>query len=70
MKNSVSTNWTIVLQNVFADELEEFANGTISGRQLYSFVTNTEAGPEIRRLLRERGVNEARRLARKALSRR
>lgn len=40
-----------------------FANGAMSGRSLYSRYKNTEVGGMVRNMLRERGVNGARKIA-------
>ena len=67
----MTTNWTNLLsskKNV--SKVVNFARGQMSGQDFYSHFTNTENGGTVRGLLRDHGVNESRRLARKALSRR
>lgn len=63
-------NWNEIISYAGRNTVERFAKGDISGRKLYDEVVYTTAGGEVRRLLRNRGVTEARQLARKALSRR
>lgn len=50
--------------------LREFAEGRVSGRQLYEVYKNTKLGGIVRNLLRDKGVEDARRLAKRALERR
>ena len=67
----MTTNWTSLLstkRNV--NTVSSFATGDISGRQFYSAFANTDSGGIVRGLLRNYGVDRARSLARKALSRR
>ena len=67
----MTTDWSSLLntkRNVSV--VSNFAQGNISGRQVYSKFANTENGGTARTLLREHGVTQARSLARKALSRR
>ena len=64
-------NWTEVIRDL--PEVEDFARGELSGRELYSTAidwANMETRSAVRNLLRNRGVEESRRLARKALRRR
>lgn len=70
MKNQI--NWTSILQSIYTSELKAFASGKMSGKELYrlSIDLGMKCSPEVRKLLRENGVEKARRLARKALSRR
>lgn len=63
-------NWNTIVKTVGRDTLVEFVDGRVSGRELTESVAYTKAAGEVRSLLRERGVDEARQLARKALSRR
>lgn len=63
-------NWTRIITTVGEDTLALFAKGKVSGRELTENVAYTKAAGEVRNLLRERGISEARQLARKALSRR
>ena len=60
--------WNLLFP-VMQTSLFKFASGEVSGRALYSEALRKNVGPEVRRLLRP-GVNRARALARKALSRR
>lgn len=60
------TNWN----SLDYISLARFANGTLSGRSLYARYKNTDNGGVVRNLLRENGVDKARRLAKKALRRR
>tara|TARA_R110002020_G_scaffold318760_2_gene534430 strand:- start:291 stop:503 length:213 start_codon:yes stop_codon:yes gene_type:complete len=67
----VTTNWTTLLsskKNV--SKVVGFAEGHMSGKDFYSHFTNTTGGGIVRDLLRDHGVINSRRLARKALSRR
>ena len=67
----MTTNWNAVLKTRNNIRLaKKFATGTISGAEFYSNFANTEEGGEIRTLLRKGGVQHARQLTRKALSRR
>lgn len=59
-------NWSIISDVV----LSLFANGLLTGDQLYSKFRNTEHGGAVRNLLREKRVDGARRLAKMALRRR
>lgn len=64
-------NWNVLTSNSSQTNLlREFAEGRVSGRQLYEVYKNTKAGGIVRNLLRDKGVLEARRLARRALNRR
>ena len=64
-------NWSGILSNrKSVKAVKQFANGSTSGRELYSTFANTDNGGEVRSLLREHGVTYSRRLARKALKRR
>jgi len=64
-------NWSVLTTNSSQiDLLRMFAEGRVSGRQLYEVYKYTEAGGVVRNLLRDKGVLEARRLARRALNRR
>jgi len=67
----MTTDWSSVFtteKNV--DTVANFANGELSGRKFYSYFANTASGGVVRNLLRSHGVDHARKLARKALSRR
>lgn len=70
--NSKSVNWTLILSELGAETIRDFARGELSGRGLYreALDWSRKASPEVRKLLRSRNVDEARQLARKALSRR
>jgi len=64
-------NWNALTTNSSqVDLLRMFAEGQVSGRQLYEVYKNTKLGGIVRNLLRDKGVLEARRLARRALNRR
>jgi hypothetical protein len=58
-------DWTLIRDS----DIKNFADGFISGRGLYSKYVNTEAGGQVRNLVRQ-GVDRARTLARKTLRRR
>ena len=71
MSNQTKTvNWTRIINGVGRSYLESFAKGITSGRTLYDLALSYGGSAEVRNLLRSRGVDEARQLARKALSRR
>ena len=62
------TNWNLIfVTNRIA--VEKFAAGG-SSRNLFEAFANTYAAGEVRKLIRGRGTNEARTLARKAVARR
>lgn len=63
------TQWKLI-NDKMADELRDFANAKLSGRRFYRQAQLNGIGGEVRSLLRERGVDEARKLARKAIYRR
>ena len=64
-------DWDVILGSVFDETVvQNFATGQDSGRELYAFFANGAGGGEVRHLLRQHGVDNARRLARKALRRR
>jgi hypothetical protein len=65
------TNWTSLL-SVKHDKklLMAFANGQVSGESYYDSYKHTDKGGQVRSLLRQNGVSNARKLARKALRRR
>lgn len=50
--------------------VQDFANNALSGRQLTNWFRFEDSAGEIRKLLRNNGVEKARKLARKAISRR
>ncbi len=67
----MTTDWTVLLnskKNV--NKVVGFAEGQMSGKDFYSHFSNTAGGGVVRGLLRDHGVVNSRRLARKALSRR
>tara|TARA_R100000951_G_scaffold110049_1_gene107760 strand:- start:238 stop:459 length:222 start_codon:yes stop_codon:yes gene_type:complete len=67
----MTTNWNSILKTgKQIRSAVRFAKGDLSGSEFYSYFKNTEAGGEVRNLLRSGGVNRARQLTRKALSRR
>lgn len=63
-------NWSWIFERVGKQNITKFVSGDVSGRRLYELGKLTGSSGEVRTLLRTRGVNEARQLARKALSRR
>ena len=63
-------NWEQVLSVTGRETLRYFVSGNLSGRELTSLVSFTPAAGEVRKLLRKRGVSQARQLVRKALARR
>jgi hypothetical protein len=62
-------NWNSLLKSQRLN-VEDFASGNLSARELTRAVVHTNVAGEVRRLLRNNGVDKARRLARKALERR
>lgn len=60
------TNWSLIKTG----DIYFFAEGKLSGRQIYNKYKNTKAGGVVRNLLRENGVDRARKLASKAARRR
>lgn len=67
----MQTDWNKILSNPnVANTAKEFANGYLSGRQMEKRLRFTPAAGEYRRLIRSGGVNRARSLTRKALTRR
>jgi hypothetical protein len=67
----MTTNWTSLLNTKRnRSAVSGFASGNISGREFYSGFAHTSNGGVVRGLLRNYGVDQARTLARKALSRR
>ncbi len=66
----MTTDWNTVLSNrKNVSMAKRFANGNLTGRDFYSHFANTSTGGEVRTLLRG-GVDRARTLTRKALTRR
>ena len=66
-----STDWNSVLTNRSnVRAVCSFATGQTSGRQFYASFVNTPSGGVVRNLLRNHGVDRARTLAGRALSRR
>jgi hypothetical protein len=64
-------NWNDLTANTSqVNLLRQFIKGDVSGRQLYDVYKNTAYGGIVRGLLREKGVEDARRLAKRALERR
>ena len=70
MTNTI--NWNTIVSRMDANDVRDFAKGLLSGRQFYETALCQFNGvsAEVRNLLRNRGVDEARQLARKALRRR
>jgi len=67
-----SVNWETIINEMGSSQVRSFAMGNMSGRSFYEAAICQFNGvsPEVRNLLRTRGVDEARQLARKALKRR
>lgn len=63
-------NWTDIFNSMGDDLIKSFAVGEMSGEIFYQESRIDGVSPEVRKLIRNRGVVEARRLARKALRRR
>ena len=63
-------DWNKVIDVAGENTVVEFAAGELPGNLLTELVSFTSASGEVRNLLRNRGVQEARRLARKAMTRR
>lgn len=61
-------NWNVVVPNL-TSELQNFVEGTVSGKQLYASAIQKSLGPEVRPLIRG-GVVRARKVTREALRRR
>ena len=65
------TDWEALLSSKQdVGVVKQFAYGCMSGRDFYSYFKNTASGGAVRGLLRNYGVSNSKRLARKALSRR
>lgn len=70
MQNA-QTNWNKFLEDpAVTNDIILFAVGSMSGRQMESRLRFTPVSGEFRKLVRSGGVNRARTLAKKALSRR
>jgi hypothetical protein len=67
-KNMVK--WTDVMQEVGSAVVQDFADKAFSKDTFLQYVSGTSQYTAVRKLVRERGVSEARTLARKALRRR
>lgn len=65
-------DWNELINFDYASQTDvvNFANGTISGREFYDRFKGTEVAGVVRSLIRDRKVNDARSIARKALKRR
>jgi len=65
-------NWKLLLDSSDSEVymLEKFASGEASARNLTSLFTNTKFAGEFRQLIRNNGVDMARKLTRRALQRR
>lgn len=50
-------------------DVVKFSNGELSGRQFYDLYRNTPLGGRVRELLRTRGVDNSRYLAKRAVCR-
>lgn len=68
--NERAVDWNKVFRVVGNSDVVDFATGRASGRRFYDSAVNTTVGGEVRSLLRSRGVEGARVLARKACRRR
>jgi|694.fasta_scaffold128273_4 hypothetical protein len=69
MSNKI--NWSDLFQQYGNIKVwAEFCDGTLSGRQLYAHFVNTKLGGSVRNLLRTLGVDQTRKLAKRALARR
>ncbi len=67
----MTTDWNSILSNrKNVTAVKKFATGGSSGREFYASFANTSTGGNVRKLLRTHGVDGARMLAKKALSRR
>tara|TARA_Y100000401_G_C8316331_1_gene222678 strand:+ start:221 stop:430 length:210 start_codon:yes stop_codon:yes gene_type:complete len=67
----MTTDWNSILSNrKNVTAVKKFATGGSSGREFYASFANTSTGGNVRTLLRTHGVDGARMLAKKALSRR
>lgn len=67
----MTTDWNSILSNrKNMTAVKRFADGGSSGREFYASFANTSTGGSVRTLLRTHGVDGARILAKKALSRR
>jgi hypothetical protein len=53
-----------------AETVTDFATGELSGREATILLTGTEGSGEFRKIIKNRGVQQSRVLARKALRRR
>lgn len=62
-------NWSVLLNSqIDKDVFTSFANGKLSGRQLYSVYVYTELGGYVRNALRTLGVAKFRSLAKRRLA--
>jgi hypothetical protein len=66
MSQTKRVDWSEIDTN----QIRAFASGKISGKEFYRLNVNTKTGGIVRQMLRDRGVDEARELARKVLYRR
>lgn len=70
MSNRNCIDWDRIARFVGNDYLAAFAKGEVTGERLTNRAAFTPAAGQVRRLLRERGITEGRRIARKAMKRR
>jgi len=69
-KGNDMVKWTEVMQEVGSSVVQDFAYKAFSKDMFLQYASGTSQYTNLRRLVRERGVNEVRQLARKALKRR
>lgn len=63
-------NWDLIFTGVDGNDVREFVEGRLSGRQLLNSFYDTEARSKLNTAFRRRGTDGVRELARRALSRR
>lgn len=62
--------WNKVLETVGLQDVVDFASEKMSGKNFEKSLRFTEVSGEVRNLIREKGVVEARKITKKALRRR
>lgn len=69
MKNKESVNWSFLLDSnaTVANEFRLWSTEEMSTRELSTKLSHSQYAGEFRKLVRNRGTTEARKLARKAL---
>ena len=71
VSNFAVTDWEFILNSEFMQQATvDFATKEISGEDFKSLATLSGYGGIVRNLIRQRGVNDARKVSRKALRRR